>query len=964
MVLSAAALVGREPEQQFLEQLLEEALAGEPRLAFIAGEPGIGKTSLLGELGERAEERGCLALRGSAAEFERELPFGLIVDALDEYLGSLEPRAFSRLASEDLSELAGVFPALRSLEPGSPGPTTAAERFRAHHAMRDLIERLAGPRPLVLVLEDLHWADGASLELVSHLLRRPPQAAALVLASFRTGQADRGLQTAIASAMASGDTVRHLELGPLTEAAAGQLVDAAGAAELEQLYRASGGNPFYILQLARSGAAADGSRRGDEVPPAVVAAIMAELDGLTERARRFAEAAAVAGDPFELDLAMAAAGVEEPDALDAIDELGARDLVRPGEVPRRFGFRHPLVRSAVYESTAAGVRLAAHGRAAMALAERGAPAPARAHHVAQSARHGDIEAVAVLRDAGESAARRAPASAAQWFEIAVGLLPASVPPGERVELLMALAGAKAATGRFEDARAALLESIELTPGDSEALRISLIGACAGVEQLLGHHREAHVRLETALARLPDPASTQTVELLLHLSTGHFYRQDYPAMRESAERALVAAEALGDKPLMAASGAALTAALAFIGGEPETDTRRIDAAALVDAMSDDELGLRLDAVANLCAAELYLDRFADAGRHAERGLAIATATGQAEISPFLIPVLGTVLQMLGRLDEAVRVLDGASEATRLSGNVQALAWNLLNHANASLYVGDLDTAQRVAQESVDITRELDHSLVSTYAGANQCFVLNAMGEHERAIRAVNKSAGGEDLPLLPGGWRANYFEAITRSRVALGQADGARRAAAGAAAVGERTGTTFSQAMAARAAAAVALDEGDAERAAEQALLAAARCDAIDARVEASISRIVAGRALGAAGRRDEAVAVLERAARELEGYGAVRHRQEAEQELRRLGRQVHRRSARGRTDGTGVQTLTQREAEIAALVTDRRTNPEIAAELFLSVKTVETHLRNIFRKLDVTSRVEVARVMERERDRA
>jgi DNA-binding CsgD family transcriptional regulator len=266
--------------------------------------------------------------------------------------------------------------------------------------------------------------------------------------------------------------------------------------------------------------------------------------------------------------------------------------------------------------------------------------------------------------------------------------------------------------------------------------------------------------------------------------------------------------------------------------------------------------------------------------------------------------------------------------------------------------------------VDITRELDHSLVSTYAGANQCFVLNAMGEHERAIAAVTKSAGGEELPLLPGGWRANYFEAITRSRLALGQADAARRAAAGAAAVAERTGTTFSQAMAARAAAAVALDEGDAERAAEQALLAAERCDAIEARVEASISRIVAGRALGAARRRDDAVAVLERAARELEGYGAVRHRQEAEQELRRLGRQVHRRTAPGRTDGTGVQTLTQREAEIAALVTDRRTNPEIAAELFLSVKTIETHLRNIFRKLDVTSRVEVARVMERARDRA
>ncbi len=962
MTLSEAALVGREHEQQLVEQLLDDAVAGAPRVAFVTGEPGIGKTSLLQELAGRAEERGCLALRGSAAEFERELPFGLVVDALDEYLGSLDPQAFSRLASEDLSEVAGVFPALRSLQPSPPGPTTAAERFRAHHAVRDLIERLAGPQPLVLILEDLHWADGASVELVSHLLRRPPQAAVLVVASYRTGQADRGLETAIAAAAANGESVRLVELGPLTPSAAGELVDEAGAAELEQLYRASGGNPFYMLQLARSGGdGADGARRGTEVPPAVVAAILAELDGLTPGARRFAEAAAVAGDPFELDLAIAAAGVEDPEALDAIDMLVARDLVRPGNVPRRFGFRHPLVRGAVYESTAAGARLAAHGRAAAALAERGAPVSSRAHHVAQSARHGDTAAVAVLREAGEEAAQRAPASAAQWFEIALGLLPASAPASERVALLMALAGAKAATGAFEDARAALLESIELTPGDSEALRISLIGACAGVEQLLGHHREAHERLTTALARLPDPASTQTVELLIHLSTGHFYRQDYPAMRDASERALAAAKVLDDTPLIAASSAALTAALAFIGGQPGTDAQRIAAAGQVDGMSDDELALRLDAVANLCAAELYLDRFADAGRHAERGLAIAQATGQAEVSPFLIPVLGTVLQMLGSLDEAVRVLDEAAEAARLSGNVQALAWNLLNHANASLYVGDVNTARRVAQESVDITRDLDHSLVSTYAGANQAFVLSAAGEHERAIRAVTESAGGEDLPLLPGGWRANYFEAITRSRLALGQVEGARRAAAGAAAVAERTGTGFSGAMTARAAAALALAEENPERAAEQALLAAARCDAIEARVEAAISRTLAGRALGAAGRQDEAVAVLERAARELEGYGAVRLRQEAEQELRKLGRQIHRRSAPGKADGAGIETLTEREAQIAALVTDRKTNPEIAAELFLSVKTIETHLRNIFRKLDVSSRVELARVMERER---
>ena len=240
------------------------------------------------------------------------------------------------------------------------------------------------------------------------------------------------------------------------------------------------------------------------VPAAVMAAIVGELDGLSAPARRFAEAAAVAGDPFELDLTVQTAGVTEPDALPALDELVTRDLVRSSPVPRRFQFRHPLVRRAVYESCPPGTRIAAHERSADALAARGAPAAARAHHVQHAARHGDVGAVGVLREAGEATAQRAPESAARWFEIALGLLPQNSPPAGRVELLMALAGAHAATGRFEESRTALLESIDLTPGDEEAVRVSLIGACAGVEQLLGHHEEAHARLTTALERLRTP----------------------------------------------------------------------------------------------------------------------------------------------------------------------------------------------------------------------------------------------------------------------------------------------------------------------------------------------------------------------------------------------------------------------------------------------------------------------------
>src|ERR671915_814738 len=325
MTHQARPFVGREHELELVEQLLEGTCAGEARFLFVAGEPGIGKTRLLAELVARAGERGCLALHGSAAEFERELPFGLVVDALDEYLESLDPHAFQRLAGDDVTELAGVFPALRSLDRGSDeppaastrlgrvraDPTSAAERFRAHRAVCGLLEYLATRQPVVLALDDLHWADGASLELTSHLLRRPPRAAVMVAATFRRGQIDRALMSTIERAMRGVD--RRVDLAPLSRAQAQALVGETRSAEHERLYEAAGGNPLYLLELARMGKPRlDADTVG--VPAVLSAATAGELDALSAPGRGLAEAAAVTGDPFDLDLTAAAADMAEPDA--------------------------------------------------------------------------------------------------------------------------------------------------------------------------------------------------------------------------------------------------------------------------------------------------------------------------------------------------------------------------------------------------------------------------------------------------------------------------------------------------------------------------------------------------------------------------------------------------------------------------------------------------------------------------
>src|SRR6266480_3514847 len=423
---------------------------------------------------------------GRAEELGRDLPFSVFVDALDEYLRGLAPDRLAVLDEDVRAELSHVFPSLSALGTAS-GVALQHERYRSHRAVRALLEELAKTRSLVLVLDDAHWADSASVELLGALLRRPPAASVLIVLAVRPHQMAERLSAAIERADRAGAVLR-IELGALTALEARQLVGEEAAV----LYEESGGNPFYLEQLARSlgrdgrvDDAPDVSLSGIEVPSAVAASLGEELGLLSDDARRVLEGASVAGDPFEPELAAAAAATSEGAAMQAIDELLLVDLVRNTDVPRRFRFRHPLVRRAVYDATPGGWRLGAHERCAQALAARGATASARAHHVESSAREGDLAAVAVLREAGEEAARLAPASAAHWFGEALRLLPQNAPAEERVELLLSRSAALTAVGRFADSHSALLEALAMVPNESHAVHANLARACAGVESLLG-----------------------------------------------------------------------------------------------------------------------------------------------------------------------------------------------------------------------------------------------------------------------------------------------------------------------------------------------------------------------------------------------------------------------------------------------------------------------------------------------
>ena len=952
------ALVGRDHELAELDVALDQVAAGAPWFVQISGEPGIGKSRLLAELCRRGEDRGYLVLEGRAAEFERDIPFGLIVDALNDYLASLEPAMLRALDEDALSEIASILPSLpRAESSGSRPPGEGAERYRLHYAIRNVLERLTRRQPMLLALDDVHWADAGSVEVLSHLLRRF-RGPLLMAVAYRQSP-PRLLAQLEGTARAGVGTL--LALTPLSAEDAQSLVaHEVDPANRSRLYRESGGNPFYIEQLARSSSPRRRSDRSapdsssEAVPRAVIAAIEEELLSISKQSRVALRSAAVAGDPFEPELVGAIAEQDITTVFAAFDELLELDLIRPTATPRRFRFRHPIVRRAVYDSTPGGWRIGAHARASAALEAAHAPASARAHHVETFATPGDEDAIALLVQAAREAAARAPDAAGRWLIAATRLLPPHADEERRLSVLVEASSATLHAGSYDLALEILAEATGLLDPERVAERGRLVARTAFATRMSGHPLESRSLVAQTLEELDDD-SVVALNLTLELAIDHYWRGEFTQMHDVASQVLDKARGRYAKLLRSCGGALCSIASTALSRPTEALSELVTAKAAFTALPDEGLVGHIEICGYLAQAASALEQIDDALECARRGLRLAQETGQGPYISGHLLLQANALVMKGRITEAAAVAETATDAAVLTGNDQFIVWALWTDAMVCTSTGDTARALASAREALARSAHLTETFFSSLSRLHLSAALLATGDAAAARTELSAFEAGPDQRLLDlrGG---HGWELLIRIELALGELTAAAESAKTAEARARATSLRQRTAAALLTKAAVLLAQEDANGARALADEAIELADGAGNPVLSARGRGVLGTALARTGDEQRGVAELEGAERVLSSCGAMREADAAARELRRLGHRGRRR-ARGAASSTTTSALSPREQEVAALVAAGKRNRDVASALFVSEKTVESHLARIYDKLGVHSRVALAAIV-------
>jgi DNA-binding SARP family transcriptional activator len=579
------AFAGRETAGARLHEALARARSGERCVVLVTGEAGIGKTRLLAEFAHAVQGAGALVLYGRCEE-EPATPYQPFAEAL-------APLAVPDVLRDGLGQLAAG-------RPGEPASDPETDRARLFDAVAEWLEEVAARRPLVLALDDLHWADRPTLLLVRRLATRPQRVPLLVLGSARDVEFRPGhpLTEALAEIGRDRPVVR-VALHGLDDAAVATVVEALtrtrpDPAATRALRERTGGNPFFIRELAQHA----GKGEASALPDAVRDVVGARAGRLPEPARRLLEFAAVAGSEFDAELVRAGTGEPEEAVLDAFDAALQAGLLRELPGTERLAFAHALVRDALVGQLSAVRRVYLHRRIADALAERAESAPEQwlaplAHHALAGAQADPEPALAYALDAGRQAVERlAWEDAVELLERAEGLARSRAGPGRLAEVLVALGDARLRAGETSRARIAFEEAARLARAEErdELLARAALGAAGLGVTIVGVDEPLVALLEQALERLEPDQAALRVRLLSRLAIALAYAPADARRRALVEDAVAAARTLADPGALAV---ALTASH-VVHWAPEHLSARFAAAdeliALGERNGDPEIGL--------------------------------------------------------------------------------------------------------------------------------------------------------------------------------------------------------------------------------------------------------------------------------------------------------------------------------------------------------------------------------------
>lgn len=919
-------LLGRDREIASLTHALDRLREGSALVVEILGEPGMGKTRLLLELADLAQAAGVRTVASGGGGHTRAIDSAL-AEVLDVQLAGLA------------SQLLAGLPA-----------------HRHPSALRTLLGRLACLSPLVLAIDDAHSADEQALDLICEFLHWPPGAPLLLVLALRPHQTPARLRRALDGA--SG--VYRLPLAALTVAETAALagLPATQAADHLALHGDSSGNPFYVKALAALPPPYRpyGASMVCGLSHQVGAAVAVEIGTLSPDARLAAHAAAVLGDPVDPYLVAEIAELPANHVYRAIDELVDHDILRPARDSHGMTFRHPVFRRLVYQDSSPGWRLHAHGLADQALRGRDAPAMTRAAHLAHTTSE---EAVLVLADAAEAVACHQPELAAQWLLAALRQASTcAVAVEETATLLNRLCGV-VSRARFGPDRSQILhETLRLLPDRPSSLRSTVYVCSAQLERLLRRPVQARrvARAGMAEVRGDDLADNQTVAALaLELACAYLSHRFATQSQTHAGYALAAAREHGYRALQTCAIGVAAVAGCLAGESSGANDEVGRAAQAVDVLTDSELSQRLDAALWVGVGHVLLDRPEEALRHLDRAVEIGTDAEAHITTLYLHFCRAMALRSVGRLADATAAALAAHDLAASSGSAEFLTLTVALRDHLSWWTDDdqesagrPDIAWAPPEVVAVVADAAGPDLFATFEVGMRAETRLAAGDHDGCLSLLLRPKGPDPSQVDP--WsRVAWYELLTRATLLARRYDDADRYARLAESVAARLGSGGRIGLGTLARA-QALTPSAPAVAATLARQAVESLTASGLALDAARARTVAGVALARSGKIDRAVEELAVAENLFSHYGARRSQREVAEQRRRMDTRIRSGPVRN-----GVAALTARELQVATLVTEGLTNRQVAARLFVTVKTVEMHLSHVFVKLGVSNRAGLVR---------